>query len=166
MSNIPYPPNPNEPTVPNPAVTNRAQPQAHESARQDVESQAEYVEDQNLMRANLSYWITRLIYFVLGVLEVIMGLRFIFRLLGANPDNAFVSFLYNLSFIFVTPFNGIFNDQTIGRISVFEVSTLIAMVIYALIAWGLASLVRVLLAPSLTNEQRVIRSRSNRTLQD
>jgi hypothetical protein len=163
MSNRPYPPNPDDPTVQNPRVMNEAQRQAPDTDRQQVESHTEYVEDKNLMRANLCYWITRVVYFVLGVLEVIMGLRFIFRLLGANQDSSFALFLYNLSYVFVSPFNGIFNDQTIGHSSVFEVSTLVAMLVYALIAWGLVSLSRLILAPSLTNEQRVIRSRSSRT---
>jgi hypothetical protein len=163
MSNQPYPPNPDDPTMQIPRATSEARPRAQEPDGQQVESRAEYVEDQNLVRANLRYWITRVVYFVLGVLEVIMGLRFIFRLLGANPDSSFVMALYNLSLVFVAPFNGIFNDQAIGKTSVLEVSTLIAMVIYALIAWGLVSLSRVILAPSLTNEQRVIRSRQSRT---
>lgn len=163
MSNRPYPPNPDDPTVQNPRVMNEAQRQAPDTDRQQVESHTEYVEDKNLMRANLCYWITRVVYFVLGVLEVIMGLRFIFRLLGANQDSSFALFLYNLSYVFVSPFNGIFNDQTIGKASVFEVSTLVAMLIYALIAWGLVALSRVVLAPSLTDEQRVIRSRRSRT---
>jgi hypothetical protein len=71
-------------------------------------------------------------------------------------------FLYNLSHVFVYPFNGILDDQTIGSSSVFEVSTLIAMVVYALIAWGLVALGRVILAPSLTNDRRVTTSRSSR----
>ena len=163
MSNPPYPPNPDDPTIQNPRVNYEARQQAHGTDRQQVESHAEYVEDQNLMRANLRYWTIRVIYFVLGVLEVIMGLRFIFRFLGANQDSSFVMFLYNLSLVFVAPFNGIFNDQTIGKTSVFEVSTLIAMLIYALIAWGLVALSGVILAPSPTNEQHVIRSRHSRT---
>lgn len=119
-------------------------------ARQQVESRAVSAEDRNLERANLRYWFTTIIYFLLGVMEVIMLLRFIFRLLGANPGSPFVSFLYQLSHVFVVPFNGIFNDQALGTRSVFEVSTLIAMLLYALIAWGLVSLVRVILAPSIT----------------
>ena len=163
MSNRPYPPNPDDPTVQNPIVPHEERPEAHSTHRQQVESRSEYIEDKNLMRANMLYWVTRVVYFVLGVLEVIMGLRFIFRLLGANQDSSFAMALYSLSYIFVSPFNGIFNDQTIGKVSVFEVSTLVAMLIYALIAWGLVALSRVVLAPSLTDEQRVIRSRRSHT---
>lgn len=151
MSNRPYPPNPDDPTVQNPRVMYGANQQAYYSGGQQAESHAESVEDKNLMRANMRYWITRVVYFVLGVLEVIMALRFVFRLLGANQDSVFVTLLYNLSHVFVYPFNGIFNDQSIGRTSVFEVSTLIAMLIYALIAWGLVALGRVVFAPSLTD---------------
>ena len=154
MNNPPYPPNPDDPTIQDPRVRYEARQQAHGTGEQQVKSRAEYIEDQNLMRANLRYWITRVAYFVLGVLEVIMGLRFIFRLLGANQDNSFVTVLYGLSLVFVGPFNGIFNDQTIGKTSVFEVSTLIAMLIYALIVWGLVSLARVILTPVLANEQQ------------
>ncbi len=176
MSNRFYPPSPDDPTVQDPRVTYGASQQAHYpddptaqdpramygANQQQVESRAEYVEDKNLMRANVRYWITRIVYFVLGVLEVIMALRFVFRLLGAHQDNDFVVFLYNLSHVSVYPFNGIFNDQTIGNTSVFEVSTLVAMLIYALIAWGLVSLGKVIFAPSLTNEQRAVMSRRSR----
>jgi hypothetical protein len=163
MSNLPYPPDSDDPTIQSPRTMHEVRSQAHDTDRQQFESRSEFVEDKNLMRANMRYWITRVVYFVLGVLEVIMALRFIFRLLGANPDSDFVMVLYNLSLVFVAPFNGIFNDQAIGRTSVFEVSTLIAMLIYALIAWGLVALSRVILTPSLTNEQHVIRSRRSRT---
>ena len=108
--------------------------------------------DDNLRRANIRSRITSITYFILGVLEVILLLRLLLRLLGANEVSGFVMFIYNLSHIFVGPFNGIFNDQTLGR-SVFEASTLIAMIVYALIAWGIVSLGRVIFAP--TNPTRV-----------
>lgn len=124
-----------------------------------VENKVETYEDKNLRRANLRYWATSIIYFLLGVLEVILGLRFIFRLFGANEDNDFILALYNLSHVFVGPFNNIFNDQTIGSHSVFELSTLVAMLIYALIGWGLVSLARVLFAPAYGADQQVTTSR-------
>lgn len=120
-----------------------------------VENREEVVEDENLRRANTRYWITRVTYFLLGVLEILLLLRFFFRLLGANQDNGFILFLYNLSHVFVGAFNGIFNDQTLGRNGVFEVSTLIAMIIYALLAWGIVSLGRVLFAPNLSGHQSI-----------
>lgn len=126
-----------------------------------VESREEVFQDKNQSRANARYWITRVTYFVLGVLEVIMLLRLIFHLLGANQDNSFVTFLYNLSHVFVGPFNGIFNDQALGR-SVFELSTLVAMLIYALIAWGIVALGNLIFAPVLSGGQSSITTRRGR----
>jgi hypothetical protein len=115
-----------------------------------VESREEVFEDRSQSRANMRYWVTTVTYFVLGVLEVLLLLRFIFRLLAANPDNAFVSFLYNLSGVFVGPFNGIFANPTlVGSSSVFEFSTLVAMLVYALIAWGIVALARIVFPPVL-----------------
>ncbi|GAC1375057.1 MAG: hypothetical protein NVS2B12_18190 [Ktedonobacteraceae bacterium] len=120
-----------------------------------VENRSEVYRDPNQSRANTRYWIATVTYFILGVLEIILALRLFFRLLGANMDNSFITFLYNLSHAFVAPFNGIFNDQAIGTHSVFELSTIIAMLIYALIAWGIVSLGRVIFAPVISGERRV-----------
>jgi YGGT family len=127
-----------------------------------IESQEEVFEDKNLSRANTRYWITTVTYFILAVIEVILLLRLIFRLLGANQDNGFITFLYGLSHIFVAAFNGIFNDQTLGSHGVFELSTLVAMLVYALLAWGVVSLGRVLFAPTLTGRQRSVTTRRSR----
>ncbi|HEY7346950.1 MAG TPA: YggT family protein [Ktedonobacterales bacterium] len=112
-----------------------------------VERRQQVYHDANQQRANIRYWSTTVIYFLLSVLEVILGLRWLFRLLGANTDNDFISFLYGISHPFVAPFNGIFNDQSLGRQGVFEFSTLIAMLVYALIAWGLVALINLLFRP-------------------
>jgi hypothetical protein len=59
----------------------------HESyvdpAGNQVEKREEVYEDTNQRRAYIRYWIATVTYFVLGVLEVILLLRFLFRLLGA-----------------------------------------------------------------------------------
>ena len=54
---------------------------------------------------------------------MILALRFVFRLLGANQGNSFILFLYQISQVFVAPFNGIFHDQALGTRSVFELSS-------------------------------------------
>ncbi|HYX50323.1 MAG TPA: hypothetical protein VE843_11305 [Ktedonobacteraceae bacterium] len=123
-----------------------------DSTGNQIENRSEVFEDENLRRANIRAWIARIVYFVLGVVEVILLLRLIFRLLGANQSSDFVMFLYNLSHVFVGPFNGIFNDQALGR-SVFEISTLVAMIVYALIAWGIVSLGNVIFAPHYSGRQ-------------
>lgn len=117
--------------------------------------------DENLRRANIRSRIKTITYYVLAVLEIILVLRLFFRILGASEASGFVMFLYNLSHIFVAPFNGIFNDQTLGR-SVFETSTLIAMIVYALLAWGIVSLGRLVYAPMNPASQSTSSVRRNR----
>src|SRR5665648_1153901 len=35
----------------------------------------------------------RIVYYILGLLEVMLGFRLVFKLLGANPGSGFVSFI-------------------------------------------------------------------------
>ncbi len=84
------------------------------------------------------------IWFVAGFIEILLTFRLVLKMLGANPDSGFVNFIYTLTNLFVAPFKGIFSTPTAdGDIvkSVFETGTLVAMVVYALIAWGLVKLV-------------------------
>lgn len=88
-----------------------------------------------------------LIYLIFGVLDVLLVFRFILKLLGANPSSGFVDFIYSLSAIFIAPFTGIFNTSLANgavTTSVFEPATLVALIVYALIAWGIVSLIRVI----------------------
>lgn len=86
----------------------------------------------------------RVIYYVLGLLEVLFAFRFVFKLLGANPGSGFVTFIYAITQIFLAPFTAIFRvavTQGIETKAVLEPSTLIAMVVYALVAWGIVKLI-------------------------
>ena len=86
-----------------------------------------------------------LVYFVFGLLEILLGFRFVLKLLGANPATSFVDFIYNLSSVFVAPFEGIFNASLAkGDVttSVFEPATLVALIVYVVIAWGIVALIR------------------------
>jgi len=83
------------------------------------------------------------IWYILSVIEVLLLLRFIFKLLGANTASGFTIFLYSITNILTAPFSGIFNPvRSAGLVttSVFEPATIIAMAIYALAAWGIIRL--------------------------
>jgi len=87
--------------------------------------------------ASSSAWyalrLTQIVYLVFGVIEALIVIRFILKLLAANPDAAFTSFMYQLSGPFVAPFLGVFpSPATQG--SVFELSSLLAIIVYMLIA--------------------------------
>jgi hypothetical protein len=85
--------------------------------------------------------LARVVWWVAGILLILLAFRFVLALLGANPANGFANFIYDTSHPFVSPFFGLFNysvvDNGVGR---FELYTLVAMAVYAVLAWGLASL--------------------------
>ena len=85
------------------------------------------------------------IYYALGVIEVLLAFRFLFKVLGANQASGFVSFIYIITGILAAPFKGIFNSfvtDGLSARSVFEPSVIIAFIVYAIIAWGLVQLIR------------------------
>ncbi len=85
----------------------------------------------------------RLVYFFFGIIETLLAFRLVFKLLGANPGSPFVSFIYSLSGFFHAPFAGIFSKSTargVETTAVFEPSTVIAMIVYAIIAMGIMKL--------------------------
>ena len=87
-----------------------------------------------------------LIYFFFGMLDILLAFRLVLKLTGASTASAFVNFIYGLTGIFVLPFEGIFRrffTQGVETTSVFEPSTLIAIVVYAVLAWGVVMLVRI-----------------------
>ena len=93
--------------------------------------------------AKESFTARKVIYYILGILEVLFAFRLVFKILGANPDSGFVSFIYSVSQIFLVPFTAIFRSATTQGIetkAVLEPSTIIAMVVYAVLAWGIVKL--------------------------
>ncbi|HJY98408.1 MAG TPA: YggT family protein [Patescibacteria group bacterium] len=89
----------------------------------------------------------RLIYFLFGVLEVLLVFRLIFKLAGASYGSVFVNFIYSLTGIFILPFAGIFRSATtegIETTAVLEPATLVAILVYAALAWGIVALVGIL----------------------
>lgn len=81
----------------------------------------------------------QIIWYILGVIEVILAFRVILKLLGANAFSGFASFIYAVSGPFALPFSGILGT-TISANSVFEWSTLIAMMVYFIVAYGIVAL--------------------------
>lgn len=80
--------------------------------------------------------ITRIMLLVLGLLEMMLGLRFILKLMAANPVNGFAGFIYGLTGTFTGPFDALLGPPAIDG-SIFETTTLIAMAAYAML-FGLA----------------------------
>lgn len=82
----------------------------------------------------------RVIWFIVGFINVLLAARVVLLLLGAQEDSGFVSFVYAISAPFAAPFYGMFAYQPTYGVSTLEVSSLVAMAVYTLIAWGLTKL--------------------------
>ena len=81
-----------------------------------------------------TFKVIQLIWLLLGILEVLIALRIGLQLIGANPVNPIVAFIYGFTFLFLFPFAGMIASPTSGSI-VLELSSVFAMLVYALIAW-------------------------------
>jgi len=83
------------------------------------------------------------IWYLVGFIEIILILRFVLKLLGANPANSFVDLVYSVTGVLTVPFDSIFGvvQQAAGNVSsVFEPSIIVAGAVYALIGWGIVKL--------------------------
>ena len=90
-----------------------------------------------------NYRAIQIIWWVVGLIDVLIAIRFLLKMFGANTTAAFVRFMYDLTWPLVAPFHGIFNTAQEGR-SIFEPESLVAIGIYALIGWGIVSLIRLM----------------------
>ncbi len=77
---------------------------------------------------------SQLIWLAFGVLEVLIALRIGLMLVGANPGSPVVALIYGFTALFLIPFVGLIGSPAVGGM-VLEVSSMFAMLIYALIAW-------------------------------
>jgi YggT family protein len=83
---------------------------------------------------------TRVIALVFTVLEVLLLVRFAFKLLGANANQPFASAIYGITEPLVAPFRGIF-AQPDGT-PIVEIATLLSVVFFVLVAALIVALVR------------------------
>lgn len=111
-------------------VTDTPEYQEQEHVVHDVAAERRYSLDR----------VSQLIWLIFGILEGLILLRVILKLIAANPDNAFASFIYGITDPFLAPFFGLTGTPGANGV-VLEIPSLIAMIIYALIAWVLVRLV-------------------------
>ncbi len=104
------------------------EPQAKGDAPQKI-----YEKKKSILRASQVIW------YVLGLVEVLLIFRFVLKVLGANPQVGFTNLIYTITTPIAGPFNGILGTSITGS-SMFEWSTIVAAVVYLCIAWGLVYL--------------------------
>ncbi len=89
------------------------------------------------------------IYFIVHVISIIIIIRFLLLVLGADPASAFASFMYALSLPFVAPFRGLFGiaPEPQYGVSIFEWSNIVAILISYLIAWIASNTLKLMYKP-------------------
>ena len=106
----------------------------------DVEQRQEVVENVAAARYNALTKITQLIWLAFGVLIALIALRVVLKLIAANPASPFAGLVYGFTDLFLLPFFGLTVAPAVGGM-VLEIPAIIAMFVYALIAWVLIKLV-------------------------
>jgi len=105
-----------------------AEPEARGQSKQKV-----YETKKTIFRFDQVVW------YVLGVMEVLLAFRVVLKALGANSYTGFTSLIYSVTEPLAAPFRGIFGIYVSGN-SVFEWTTIVAGIVYLCLAWGLVYL--------------------------
>lgn len=82
---------------------------------------------------------TQVVWYLFTLLEILLVFRLGLKFAGANPSAGFSSFIYSVTWPFAQPFIAVFRTTFVGN-QIFEWTTLLAMVVYYLIAWGIVSI--------------------------
>lgn len=83
-----------------------------------------------------------------GLAEIILGLRVLFRLFGANAFNSFVNWIYQTSDTLMSPFRGLFPSVNISHGYSLDISALFAMLIYAIAGYVILALLGLVPTPT------------------
>lgn len=96
-------------------------------------------------RKSVATKMVEVVYLLTIILESALALRFVFKLLGGSSNNTFLSLLYNTTEVFTFPFQNLFGSsmQNSVRVSNYdlEFTTLVAVGIYALIAFIIVKII-------------------------
>jgi hypothetical protein len=119
----------------------------HQVAVSDVNPVAERA-------ANLG-WVNSLVWLIAGLIIAVLLIRFVLMMIGADPHAGFANLIYGLSSPFHAPFALLFGqpiDLGTGAVaqSRVEFETLVAMLVYALIAWGITKVLNLMLGTGRT----------------
>ncbi len=97
------------------------------------------MESQNSPTTKPLYRGTQVVWYLLGIVEVLLASRFFLKVADANPGAGFVDFIYTLSQPLIMPFATVFGVAQVEGI-IFEWITLLAIIVYAIVAWGITRL--------------------------
>lgn len=136
-------------TVDRDQIARRKRVVVHQSG--DHVHEEHVVQNVNLEYREALYKVSQFIWLLFGGLEALIGIRVLLLLIGANPGSWFTAFVYQLSEVFLWPFRNIVANPAFQN-SVFEITSLIAMIVYALIGWAIVRLIWVLFYRAPTSQ--------------
>jgi YggT family protein len=108
-----------------------------------------FVRDAEAEQEWWAFRVTQVVWLLVAIIEIFIGLRVLLKLLAANPNNAFASFVYNVAGVFLAPFFGLTGSPAADGV-VLEIPSLIAMAVYALIGWAIVRILWLLLIRPMT----------------
>ncbi len=80
------------------------------------------------------YMLLILVEIIFGFIEILLVIRFLFRLFGASSSSTFVSWIYTNTQGLIHPFEGAFPTPVINGF-VIEFSSLLALLVYGLVGY-------------------------------
>jgi uncharacterized membrane protein len=83
---------------------------------------------------------SRVVWYIAGFVIVLLLIRVLLLVFGANRANGFVDFIYSVSGVFSAPFTGIFATPSYNGQFYLDSASLVAAVVYMLVAWGITKL--------------------------
>jgi hypothetical protein len=105
---------------------------------------AENVVDPAADKAATVNWIKNLIWFIVGVLSILLLIRFVLLAAGANESAGFAQLIYGLTGWMVAPFAGLFGQSITypgsAGTGIIEFEALVAIVVIVLIGWILTKI--------------------------
>ena len=126
--------------------TNISRQQELQQERESFRLHQEEKRLETARRGNTFKWIVNSIFWLTGMLEILLVIRFLLRLFGANPKNDFALIINNLSMPFIAPFSTLFISPTTNSgTNIFDLNIVVAIVVYALLSYLMVSLVRFIL---------------------
>jgi len=87
--------------------------------------------------------VTGLIQWGIGILNFLLCLRYLLKLMGANPSNSIAQFVYSSTEPFLSTFEGLINSAQLGG-TILEFNVLIAIAIYGVLGWITVQLLRIM----------------------
>ncbi len=115
------------------------------------------VEDLGAERRAVLGKVNGFIWLLSGLLQAAIALRVALKLIAANPANAFAQLVYGFTDLFLWPFQNLVANPADANGMTLEITSLIAMAVYALLAWLTIRLLAIVFSPSKSRSVSIYR---------